>query len=277
MTDRCAKSAYYPPAGLGEELDKYSFSSVDKALAILNAFTPRRQQMGVSEVARRTHLPKSTAHRLLAVLVSWGLIDRDGTLYSPGQKLAELASLTRPRQLRDVALPYMQDLFELTHNTINLAILDNTEVFYVEQIFGHKRAKSPACVGARMPANCTAIGKVMLAYQPQTMEQYRSKPLPRLTSNSIGELRQLRAALSQIRDTGVAYDRQEAAVGLTCVAAPIIAPGVDLVGAISIAGPARTFISTPVTFAIRTAAVSIAHAYSQFLVSTHQHATIVRT
>ncbi|MEU6645521.1 IclR family transcriptional regulator [Saccharomonospora sp. NPDC046836] len=235
-----------------------ALSSVDKALAILTAFDRSHQVMGVSKVARRIGLPKSTTHRLLAVLVSWGLVSREGTMYSPGRKLMELSSLGQMPTLRDIALPHLQDLYELTRQTVHLAVLDKSDVLYVEKLYGHNRVVTPSAVGGRVPASCAAIGKAMLAYSPEDVEAFEARPLPRLTSNSIAELRRLRLELEQVRLTGVAYDRQEAAAGLTCVAAPILTPARELIGGVSVAGPARSFVPSAFSVAVRTAAAQIA-------------------
>jgi DNA-binding IclR family transcriptional regulator len=111
-----------------------------------------------------------------------------------------------------------------------------------------------------MPANCTAIGKVMLAHSPAAELACEEHQLPRLTTNSIAEPDRLKIELKRIRRVGIAYDRQEAAVGLTCVGAPIISSASNLIGAISVGGPIKRFHPTSINLAVRSAAASIARA-----------------
>lgn len=247
-------------------------TSVDKALALLGAFNSSHRLMGVSELARRAELPKSTAHRLLSVLVRWNLVARDGMSYTVGPKLVELAALTSEQTLRNTALPYLIDLHKLTNETVHLAILDGWDVLFIEKLFGHNSGTWPSQVGGRFPASCSALGKVMLAHgsavEP-TIPTNISK-LPRFTTNSIADPRHLHAELAKIRQDGTALDRQEAAVGLTCIATPIVGPFGELVGAISVSGPIRRFRPIMVSAEIRAAATGINRAYSRQLAASDE-------
>ncbi|MCU1645766.1 MAG: kdgR 1 [Nocardia sp.] len=241
--------------------ERDSSTSVAKALALLSSFTPQHLTMGVSEIARRAQLPKSTAHRLLSVLVEWEMVTKHGTEYSPGGRLNELAALAAQpatQDLRRVALPHLLDLYEMTHETVNLCVLAGDDVLYVEKIHGHSCVNSPARVGARLPAANTAVGKALLAFSTAGVIARAADNLRPATSSSIASPAQLAHELAAIRRTGIAYDRQETRPGLTCIAAPIHSWSGSIVAAVSISGPVRRFQPANATAAIRVAAAGIA-------------------
>ena len=233
-------------------------SSVGKALALLDALACTSRNTGVTELARMVGVPKSTAFRLLAFLAQSGLVERQGTDYRLGRRLFELGSLVaefKPRSIRDSALPYLEDLYELTHETVHLGILDGTDVLYLEKIYGHEAVMSPSRVGGRLPAHCVGLGKAMLAYSPsETLDAVITTGLPPLTPYSIIYAQLLREALKEIRQQGVAFDREEAKLGLTCVAAPVLGANGYAVAAVSVSGPTYRFDPARFVPAVRDAA-----------------------
>lgn len=246
----------------GNSVDEQpTLGSVGKAAALLTSFTADSRAMGVSELARSAGIPKSTAHRLLAVLVDWGLVARHGTTYSPGPGLTELASLTGSaghQRLRDLALPHLLDLYQNTRETVHLAVLDGEHILYVEKIFGHNRAHSPSRVGGRAPAACSALGKAMLAFSDRETVERACRQLRPLTPNTIVSPRLLVKELMMVQDHGVAFDRDEAALGLTCVAAPVVGWSGQLLAAVSVSGPSRRFRPASSVAAVRQAAAGVA-------------------
>jgi len=257
-----------------------NLGSVDKAAALLTTFTAGRRGMGVSELARSAGLPKSTAHRLLAILVDWGLVSRTGTEYSPGPGLTELASLTGPmrhQRLRDAALPHLMDLYEKTHETIHLAVLDGDHILYVEKIYGHNRSNSPSRVGGRVPAACSALGKAMLAFGDRETVESACRQLRPLTPNTIVSPRLLVRELQTVQEHGVAFDRDEAAPGLTCVAAPVLSWDGRVIAAVSVSGPTRRFRPTGSVAMVRQAAAAIARALQQSPTISHRQGMASQT
>lgn len=241
--------------------DPDSSTSVAKALALLSSFSPHRPTMGVSEIARRAHLPKSTAHRLLTVLVEWEMITKRGTEYSPGARLNELAALTAhpdTQGLRRAALPHLLDLYEGTHETVNLCVLAGVDALYVDKIHGHNGVKSPACVGARLLAANTAVGKALLAFSGTDVLARVSHSLRPATSSSIASPTQLARELTGIQRSGIAYDRQETIPGLICVAAPVLSWSGEVVAAVSISGPVHRFKPAYAVPALRAVAAGVA-------------------
>lgn len=247
-------------------LDRDPSTSVAKALSLLSSFTPRQHTMNVTEIARRTKLPKSTAHRLLAVLVEWGMVTKRGTEYSPGARLGELAALTADpgtQELRRIALPYLLDLYEKTHETVNLCVLTEGDALYVEKIHGHNGVDSPVCAGGRLPATNTAGGKALLAFSADAVLSRVSVNLRPATSSSISTSGHLARELTSIRRTGVAYDRQETKPGLTCVAVPVHSWSGALIAAISVSGPVRRFRPVDAVPAVRSVAAGVARLVQQ--------------
>lgn len=217
-----------------------SVSSVGKALQLLDAFATIGPVAGVSELARAAGLPKSTAFRLLNHLQLAGYVEHSGTDYCLKLRVFELGSkvgVCRPDGLRALAAPFVAELFRETSHAAHLAVLDGPEVLYIEKIHGHNAPRVPTTVGGRMPASCTALGKAMLPFgHDEATQQILSAGLPRRTRHSAAAPGLFISQLRRIRDSGVAYDREEAALGVTCVAAPIKFRG-TAVAAVSVSGP----------------------------------------
>lgn len=203
-------------------------SSAAKALSLIDAFAGARSILGVTELARHARLPKSTAHRLLTVLLEQGFVQRIGDRYCLSEHLFELGNvvlLCRPNGLRYRAMPFLAELFAQTRQTIHLAVLRDTDVLYIDKLFGHNAARCDTVVGSRKPAYATALGKAMLAYSPsEVLERNLSVDFKRLTPYTITEGARLERTLQQVRDTGWATDHEEYQRGVTCLAGPILDP-----------------------------------------------------
>ncbi|MFE7030790.1 IclR family transcriptional regulator [Streptomyces sp. NPDC057621] len=215
-------------------------ASVDKAISLLVAFGDRASSgVGVSELARRAQLSKSTAYRVLGMLERNGVVERVGTDYRLGERLHELGrAVYEPGQegVRDFLLPYLADLYELTRQTAHLAALHGTDVLYLAKLYGHRQAPVPSRIGGRLPAHATAVGKVLLAYDSDAAAQALAGLLPRFTRCTITDPDELAAELERIRRTGIAFDDEESQFGLSCVAAPVLGRTGRAVAALSVAG-----------------------------------------
>jgi DNA-binding IclR family transcriptional regulator len=203
-----------------------SDTSAGKALALLDAFTGPRSILGVSEAAALAQLPKSTAHRLLHVLVDAGYLQRVGDQYSLSGRVFELGNqirVARPNGLRDRAMPFMAELFSLTRQTIHLAVLSGTDVLYIEKLFGHESLRLGTAVGGRRPAYATALGKAMLAFADQGPAEWsRRIRYHRYTAYTITSPDLLNRSLTRIHDEGFATESEESMLGVACVAVPIL-------------------------------------------------------
>jgi len=196
-----------------------------RAFRVLRVFEAGSAELTLDELASRSELPRSTTHRLVHQLVAEGVLERSGQGWRLGVGLFELGLMVpRPQRLRDIALGYMEDLYEATRETVQLAVLDDDDVLYVEIICGHQKAPTPSRRGGRMSAHCTALGKALLAFSEDAGQRWTKNnlPLARHTANTLADPRSLMRELGEVRRLGVAYDSEEAARGLVCVAAPIL-------------------------------------------------------
>jgi IclR family transcriptional regulator, KDG regulon repressor len=216
-------------------------AAIDKAISLLVAFGHHASTgLGVSELARRAQLSKSTAFRALGMLERNGVVERVGTNYRLGARLHELGrAVYAPghERIRDLLTPFVTDLYELTRETVHLATLHGTEVVYLAKLYGHRPVPSPSRIGGRLPAHCTAVGKALLAYDPDATAAALCVPLRRFTAHTITDPVMLAAELDTIRREGIAFDNEESQLGLNCVAAPVISPRGGVVTALSISGP----------------------------------------
>lgn len=221
---------------------------LDRAVRLLDAFRAAGPELTLDDLAARSQLPRSTAHRLAGQLVRLGLLERSRRGWRLGLALFELGQMApRQERLRDVALAYMEDLYEATNETVQLAILDEGDVLYVEIISGHRKVRTPSRRGGRMPAHCTALGKAMLAFSPDAGRAWLAghAPLPARTPMTVTDPDLLARELHDIRRRRLAYDRQEAAEGLVCVAAPLLRPDGNARAALSVSMPADGRITPP--------------------------------
>lgn len=231
-------------------------------MALLDCFSPGGGSFRLTELARGAGLSKTTAFRLTGELVRLGLLERDGDTYRLGGRLFELGSLVpRRSSLRETAVPYLQDLFEATRETVHLGIRDDHDVVYVERIHGHGAVQLPSRIGGRLPLTCTGVGKALLAFsEGELVDEVLAAPLRRLTSYSIDDPVLLRTVIEQVQASGIAYEEQEAADGISCIAAPVFAGRGIAVAAISLAVPRGRFRPAQLAPAVRTAALGLSRA-----------------
>jgi DNA-binding IclR family transcriptional regulator len=215
-----------------------------KAVAILQAFTAEDRVLSLAELVRRTGMAKGTLHRVAADLVTYRLLDKTDRGYRLSGGLFELGlRASAERTLLEVAMPFLQDLYERTHETVHLGVRDGNEVVYIAKIGGHRQAKAPSRTGGRMPMHCTALGKILLAHST-TADQLAvlSAPLERRTARTITAPGMIQQQMARALEVGVAFEREESSEGLLCIAAPILeSDGKTAIAAISITGPVGRF------------------------------------
>lgn len=226
---------------------------------MLGAFDADHQTLSLAGLVARTNLPRTTTYRTAEHMVRLSWLVRESGRYAIGRRLFEIASLITVRtQLREAAIPYMQDLYEATHATVHLGVRDNLDVLYAEKISGHRRATGASRIGGRLPLYCTAVGKAILAHSPQAVvDKVIEAGLVRYTESTITNPAQLRAELAVVRRTGLAYDRGEYEAPVHCVGSPIVGPK-GLAGAISVTGTEQTMQSNSLGYAVRMAALGTA-------------------
>lgn len=234
-------------------------SVLERAFSLLEVIGSDGTSVGLAELARRAGLPKATAYRLANQLIDLHVLERAGQEYQLGLKLFELGnSVTRQRELREAALPFMEDLYEATHETIHLGVLDEIEVLYAEKIAGRRKCSVPTTLGIRKPLYCTGLGKAILANSgPRLLESVIQNGLLRRTRYTITDPHRLQVELKRAAESGVSYDREEYELGITCVGSPLLNRTGRAWAAISVTGPTTRFRPERTAAAVRTAALGL--------------------
>jgi DNA-binding IclR family transcriptional regulator len=238
------------------EEDGQAGTVVGRLEAILASFDGCDRALGLSEISHRVGLPKSTVHRLANQLCAVGWLERNSGGYRVGLKLLELGSVALQRTgLREAAFKHMHSLALRTGMVVHLGILDHDQVVYLDRV-ATSRVSLPTRVGGREPAYCTALGKVLLAFEDPASQASALTGIRRRTEFTVVEPRAIQAALDSARQTGIAYDREEAYKGLGCVASPIRS-GARVIGAVSVTGPIARIRAHSLVQEVRNTAVAI--------------------
>jgi IclR family pca regulon transcriptional regulator len=218
--------------------------SLERGLAVLSAFRSGRPLLGVSELGREVGLSRSTAHRYISTLATLGYLQQDEATkkYRLGPRVLDLGfSAIHSMELREISAPHLQRLSDETGYTVNMAVLDGADIVYVERCrsarVGQRAIDLNLHVGSRLPAYCTSMGKILLAYLPR---EERDSLLAELElrqrgPNTLTEQRSLIAELERVREAGLAINNEELAYGLRSIAAPVLAQSGSIAAAINLA------------------------------------------
>jgi DNA-binding IclR family transcriptional regulator len=225
-------------------------SSVRNAARLLKVFLSREQELGVSEIARRMGIGKSTVHRLLTTLAAEGLIEKDpGTGgYRLGIVVFELGEAVRVHlDLHAAAGPVLAMLREQTHESSQVGILDGHEVVYVDRLESTQSLRLFTETGRRVPVHCTSSGKILLAHltAARLAAVLDRAPLTSLTPHTITSPDALMTELGRVRRRGWAEAVQEREIGIASIAAPIRDASGTVVAAISIGAPLARLGAVP--------------------------------
>ncbi|MFE2306671.1 IclR family transcriptional regulator [Streptomyces sp. NPDC059411] len=209
------------------ETELAPLSLLEKAARVLGAFEGPQPRLSLTEVVRRSGIPRSSAHRILDQLVRLRWLDREGRDYRMGMRMLELGALaSHHNRLRRAALPLLHALHEQTGRVVHLSVLDGAEVVCLERIGGSEATTVPSRVGGRMPAYCTATGKAILAFSdPSAVEHVLAQGLRPRTARTRLRPRGLRARHAARRQRGGGELRGESFRGISCVAAPLRGAG----------------------------------------------------
>jgi IclR family transcriptional regulator, pca regulon regulatory protein len=224
-------------------------SSLQAGLAILNCFSAEQPVLGIAKLADELNMSRSTTHRYASTLVALGYLEQDqARRYRLAPRVADMGmSVLDSMALRGKAREHLRELREQTGRTASLAVLDGDQVRYVDRLRGWRRGQHAVDLdlgaGARLPATCTAMGKVLLANlpEPQREQVISDLKLTRRGPKSITSKRALRAELEQVRAEGVALGDEELGPGVRTIAAPVVGPDGEVVGAVGIPVPTDAF------------------------------------
>lgn len=231
-----------------------------KVLDVLRAFSPDRPELSLTEIAHRSGLAMTTAHRLVGELSESGLLERSpDRRYRIGLQLWEIAALApRGPALRELALPFMEDLYEVTRENVQLAVRQGNEVVFVDRIAGRHAIAVRTRVGGRFPMPATGVGLVLLAHAPvEVQEDVLAAPLPRFTTKTITNPTELRSMLADIRKNGFTVSAGQVTPDAVSVAAPVFGPDGGIAASLSLVMHAGGTRSTSLVPAVRAAARGI--------------------
>ena len=234
-----------------------------RALAVLGSFSDERPEQSLGEIVAATGLAPATAHRLVAELVGWGALERPARgRYRVGIRLWQLGSLAPvARDLRDAALPFLQDLGAVTGQVVHLVVLDGHEALFLERLPGHAEVRVRSRVGRRLPLHASGPGKVLLAHAPPALfQEVVACGLPRMATGTITDPQRLGLALAEIRRAGYCLSRDEMTDGAASVAAPITGPSGEVVASVSVVVPSSVENLQTLVPAVRLTAAAVARA-----------------
>lgn len=197
--------------------------SVVAALDLLDCFG-ESETLGVTALAKRLGIGKSSAHRLLTSLNDRGYVTRDPETgrYQLGLHVYALGQLTKNRnQIRQAAMPILEELCQRTGFTVHLAVPETANMIYVERLHAPGRVAHMADVEYSLPAHITSSGKAIAAFNPTLADARRMAGFPAWTPASIQDAERFEAALDEVRRRGFAVNDGEVLTGMTAVAAPV--------------------------------------------------------
>ena len=240
-------------------------SILNKAFDLLYSFNDSSRVMTLSELARASGLPKSTVHRLLARLVDLGALEHHRSGYKLGLGLLQLGATTPAANMRDLGIPFLVALQRWSGLTVTCAVLRDFDTVFIERLAPLDETFQLARVGARLPANCTAIGKALLAQEDlEDLAAFLPDRLPQLTPCSITDSAEFVEHLRIVVKEGVAREYGEAQLDLESLGMPVVVNGLT-VAAVAVSGPSHQPLGSRVEEALRTTVRQMAARSSEYV------------
>jgi len=250
-----------PPARVRGRRPAHGEPVVDRALSLLAAFDAEHRTLTLGELSRRAGMPPSSALRLASRLVGWGALERDAAgRYCVGLRLLEVATLApRGHGLRQVALPFMHDLAEVTRQHVQLAVRDGMRAMLVERLSAPQAAPVDYRIGGRLPLHSTGVGLALLAFAPrEVQEELLAKPVYGEPDNELITADALRRTLAEVRRERLAiFRRVEESETIVSIAGPVFGRDDEVVAALGVLVPTRVAQPRRLGLAVQTAARSI--------------------
>lgn len=209
-----------------------------RIFAVLDSFDTTHRRQRLTDIAQRSGLSMPTAHRLVGELTTWGALTRDPDGgYAIGRRLWDLGLLAPAHTgLREIASPFLHDIYGATLATVHLAVRDGTTALYLDRLSGHASVPVVSRVGSRLPLHATGVGKVLLAHAPEDVQRAVLGSLERITGYTVVQPGRLRNDLARVRQDGFAQTSEEMSLGACSVAVPV-RDGQHVVAALGIVVP----------------------------------------
>lgn len=211
---------------------------LDKAFGLLDVLHEADRPLGVSELARRSGMSKSTAFRVLSTLERNGAVAKVGTTYCLGSRLRGFSTpdnAVRDKVLRELVTPFLVDAHVATGSTIHLGVLDGADVRYLNKVHGHRSTLTRVSVGHAAPAVHTASGRLLLAHAPDTLDAVLAGTVRPRTSHSLTDPADIRQEIGKALSHGYYQESDQAVLGVSCLALPLKARGAAPVAAVTMA------------------------------------------
>ena len=221
-----------------------TIGSVQKAVHILKILASATDGKTLTEISQEMDCGVSAVYHLINTLKLNGIVDQNeiNKKYRLGAGLYSLCSTPYTQSsIAAIAQPYLDRLNQRVSEACNLIILEGLHIIYIAQSSARNMPQMFTQIGSKVPYYCTGSGKAILAFKPTEIwkRYFNNTDFIQYTPNTIKDIDSLRAELTQIREYGLAYDREEYAIGITCVAAPIFSKNNEIIAAISVSGPTR--------------------------------------
>ena len=214
---------------------------ISKILRILEAIQAAGVPLPLREICQQTKINKTTAYRFVSHLEREGYLFRDNAgRYSFAMKLLHLAAHIDPQvALREIARPFLRDLWEATSETVSFAVLDRTEVLYLEVLESPRVFRLASKAGFRRPVYSTALGKALTAFlSPEKRKEiWGGQKFETFTPHTVNDMRQFEKELEKVRRLGYAIDDEESVLGARCLGVPVLSHLQEAVASISVSGP----------------------------------------
>lgn len=237
-----------------------------RLLAVLSVFEDAGSSMTLTDIASEAGLAPATAHRLVAELVEWGALVRgESGRYVVGRRLWKLG-MRAPVQsdLREVASPFLHDIYGATLATVHLAVRDGDQVLYLDRLAGHASVPAVSRIGSRLPLHATGVGKVLLAYAPPEVRDRVTGSLTRLTPYTVTQVGKLNTELRRVHRDGYAQTIEEMTLGACSVAVPVRSGDDEVIAALGIVVPRLDRDRVKLVAALQVAARGIGRSFSNF-------------
>jgi IclR family pca regulon transcriptional regulator len=228
-----------------QERSRYHVEALARGLAVMTLFTPEEPWLSQTEIARRTGLSPATTLRFVSTLKALGYLEQspETRKYRPALAVLNLGyAALATLEVREVAAPALQRLSAATRETVSMAVLAGTDIVWIERVDTTDLVTTRVQVGSRLPAYCTAMGKVLLAFLPparreRLVAQLDLVPVGPNTITSVTSVERLREELERVRAAGYAVQDEELAAGSRNVAAPVFNRGGEAIAAINVSAP----------------------------------------
>jgi IclR family KDG regulon transcriptional repressor len=222
---------------------KDTVQSVTRSLSILEVLSEFHEGLGITDIAQKVGLHKSTVYRLLSTLIQKEFViqDKETNKYKTTFKLYELGNKRiKHMDILSASKAYSKKLMESVNEVVHLVVRDDHKIVYIDKVEANNTIRMASYIGNRSPMHCTSVGKAILAYLPEKKveEIWNKSKAKKLTANTITDLSRLTEELVNVRSKGFAVDDEENEEGVRCIGAPIFNRNAEVEGAISVSGPA---------------------------------------